>query len=82
MVACKSSSKNAGKMSLIPVFNKTLPRAHIELELDVLPRKACEICSSLIQKKIIAKKLFSLFFFIQAVQIAIDQFLVSRNFRG
>jgi hypothetical protein len=42
-------------------------------------RKACEICSSLIQKKKIEKKLF---FFTQAAQTAIDQFLVSRNFRG
>jgi hypothetical protein len=41
-------------------------------------RKACEICSSLVQKKIL-KKLFS---FAQAAQTAIDQFLVLRNFRG
>jgi hypothetical protein len=31
MVAC-----NIGKMNLIPIFNKTSPRAHTELELDVL----------------------------------------------
>jgi hypothetical protein len=42
-------------------------------------RKACEICSSLVQKKKIEKNLF---FFTQAAQTAIDQFLVSRNFRG
>jgi hypothetical protein len=36
MVACRSSSKNTRKMNLIPVFNKTSPRAHTELELDVL----------------------------------------------
>jgi hypothetical protein len=42
-------------------------------------RKACKICSSLIQKKKLKKKLF---FFTQAAQTAIDQFLVSRNFRG
>jgi hypothetical protein len=36
MVACRSSSKNTGKMSLIPVFNKNSPWAHTELELDVL----------------------------------------------
>jgi hypothetical protein len=41
--------------------------------------KACEICSSLVQKKKIEKKLF---FFTQAAQIAIDQFLVSKNFRS
>jgi hypothetical protein len=27
MAACRSSSENTGKMSLIPVFNKNLPRA-------------------------------------------------------
>jgi hypothetical protein len=42
-------------------------------------QKACEICSSLVQKKEIEKKSF---FFIQAAQIAINQFLGSRNFRG
>jgi hypothetical protein len=36
MVACRSSSKNIGKMSLIPVFNKTSPRAHTKSELDML----------------------------------------------
>jgi hypothetical protein len=41
--------------------------------------KACEICSSLVQKKKIEKKIF---FFTQAAQTAIDQFLVSRNSRG
>jgi hypothetical protein len=35
MAACRSSSENTGKMSSIPVFNKNLPRAHTELELDV-----------------------------------------------
>jgi hypothetical protein len=28
--------KNIGKMSLIPIFNKTSPQAHTELELEVL----------------------------------------------
>jgi hypothetical protein len=42
-------------------------------------RKACEICSSLVQKKKLKKNLF---FFTQAAQTAIDQFLVSKNFRG
>jgi hypothetical protein len=36
MAACKSSSENTEKMSLIPVFNKNSPRAHTESELDVL----------------------------------------------
>jgi hypothetical protein len=36
MAACGSSSKNTGKMSLIPVFNKNSPRAHTESEFDVL----------------------------------------------
>jgi hypothetical protein len=36
MAACRSSSKNTGKMNLILVFNKNSPQAHTELELDVL----------------------------------------------
>jgi hypothetical protein len=36
MTACRSSSKNTGKMNLILVLNKTSPRVHIELELGVL----------------------------------------------
>jgi hypothetical protein len=36
MAACRSSLENIGKMSLIPIFNKNLPQAHTELELDVL----------------------------------------------
>jgi hypothetical protein len=36
MAACRSSSVNTGKMSLIPVFNKNSPWAHTESELDVL----------------------------------------------
>jgi hypothetical protein len=44
-------------------------------------RKACEICSSFVQKKKLIFY-FILFFFTQAAQTAIDQFLVSRNFRG
>jgi hypothetical protein len=36
MVVCRSSSKNTGKMSLIPAFNKNSPRAHMESKLDVL----------------------------------------------
>jgi hypothetical protein len=36
MVACRSSLENTGKMSLILVFNKNSPRAHMELEFNVL----------------------------------------------
>jgi hypothetical protein len=36
MAACRSFSKNTGKMNLIPVLNKTSPQAHTELGLDVL----------------------------------------------
>jgi hypothetical protein len=36
MAACRSSSKNTGKMNLKPVLNKTSPWAHTESELDVL----------------------------------------------
>jgi hypothetical protein len=36
MATCRSFLENIGKMSLILVFNKNLPRAHIESELDVL----------------------------------------------
>jgi hypothetical protein len=36
MAACRSSLENIGKMNLIPVFNKNSPRAHTELELDML----------------------------------------------
>jgi hypothetical protein len=34
--ACRSSSKNTRKWILIPIFNKNSPRAHTELELNVL----------------------------------------------
>jgi hypothetical protein len=36
MVACRSSSKNTGKISLILVFNKNSPWAYTESEWDVL----------------------------------------------
>jgi hypothetical protein len=36
MAACRSSLEKTGKMSLILVFNKNSPRAHMESELDVL----------------------------------------------
>jgi hypothetical protein len=36
MVACRNSSENTRKMSLISVFNKNLPWAHTESKFDVL----------------------------------------------
>jgi hypothetical protein len=36
MAACRSSSENTRKMSLIPVFNKNSPWAHTVPELGVL----------------------------------------------
>jgi hypothetical protein len=36
MAACRSSLENTGKRSLLPVFNKNSPQAHIESELDML----------------------------------------------
>jgi hypothetical protein len=36
MAACKSYLENTRKMSLMPIFNKNLPRAHTESEFDVL----------------------------------------------
>jgi hypothetical protein len=36
MAACRSSSKNIGKLNLILVLNKTSPHAHTEPELGVL----------------------------------------------
>jgi hypothetical protein len=67
-------------MSLILVFNKNLQQAHTELELDVLGvhGKLVKYVAHLSKRKIEKK----LFFFTQATQTAIDQFLVSRNFRG
>jgi hypothetical protein len=67
-------------MSLILVFNKNLPRAHTESELGVLGvhGKLVKYVVHLCKRKIEE----NLFFFTQAAQTAIDQFLVSRNFRG
>jgi hypothetical protein len=53
MATCRSSSKNVGKMSLIPVLNKTSPRAHTKLELDVLgvPGKLVKYIIHLFERK-------------------------------
>jgi hypothetical protein len=72
MGACRSSSKNTGKMNLIPIFNKTSPQAHTKSELDVLDvhGKLVKYVVHLSKKKIEKKKTL----FIQAVQTAINQF--------
>jgi hypothetical protein len=80
MATCGSLSKNTGKMNLKPVLNKASPWAHMESELDVLgvPRKLVKYVVHSSKRK----KLKKLFFFTQAAQTTIDQFWVSRNFRG
>jgi hypothetical protein len=67
-------------MSLILVFNKKLPWAHMELELGVLGVHGKLVKYVVHPSK--RKNLKKLFFFTQAAQTAIDQFLVSRNFTG
>jgi hypothetical protein len=54
MAVCRSSSENTRKMNLIPVFNKISPRAHMELELDVLgvPGKLVKYVVNLSKRKI------------------------------
>jgi hypothetical protein len=78
--SCRSSSENTGTMSLIPVFNKNSPRAHTELEFEVLGvhGKLVKYVVHSSKRKNWKKKNF----FTHAAQTAIDQFLVSRNFRG
>jgi hypothetical protein len=80
MAACRSSSENIVKLSLIPVFNKNLPWAHTKLELDVLGIHG-KLMKYVVHSSKRKKKL-KIFFFTQATQIAIYEFLVSRNFRG
>jgi hypothetical protein len=67
-------------MNLKPILNKTSSWVHTESEFDVLgvPRKLVKYVVHLSRRK------FDLnyFFFRQAAQIAVNQFLVSRNFRG
>jgi hypothetical protein len=81
MAACRSSLENTWKMSLRLVFNKNSPRAHTESKLGVLGvhGKLVKYVVHLSKRKKIGKKLL---FFTQVAQTAIDQFLVSRNFRG
>jgi hypothetical protein len=35
MVACKSSLENTEKINLIPILNRTSPRAHTESKFDM-----------------------------------------------
>jgi hypothetical protein len=67
-------------MSLIPIFNKNSPQAHTESEFDMLGvhGKLVKYVVHLSKRK----KFKKIFFSTQAAQIAIDQFLVSSNFRG
>jgi hypothetical protein len=80
MAACRSSLENRGKMCLILVFNKNSPWAHMESELDVLGIHGQFVKYVIHSSK--RKIEFFKFFFTQAAQSAIDQFLVLRNFRG
>jgi hypothetical protein len=51
MAACRSSSENTRKMSLIPVFNQqkfATGSYGVRIGRAWCSRKACEICSSLI----------------------------------
>jgi hypothetical protein len=85
MAACRSSSKNIGKMNLIPILNKPSPTrrkpylnrvffywpwAHIESELGVLGVYG-KLAKYVVHssKRKIEKKLF---FFTQAAQTTID----------
>jgi hypothetical protein len=58
MAACRSSLENTGKMNLILVFNKNLPRAHTESEMGMLGvyGKLVKYVSSLVQKKKLKNK--------------------------
>jgi hypothetical protein len=69
-------------MNLTPILNKTSPWAHTKSELDVVgvPGKLVKYVVHLSKRKNRIQK--ELFFFTQAAQTTIDQFLVSRNFRG
>jgi hypothetical protein len=70
-------------MSLLLVFNKNSPRAHMESELGVLGVHGKLVKYVVHSSK--RKNWKKIFFFTicpQAAQTAIDQFLVSRNFRG
>jgi hypothetical protein len=51
--ACKSSLENTKKMSLMHVLNKTLPWAHMELELDVhgIPDKLVKYVNHMSKRK-------------------------------
>jgi hypothetical protein len=77
MDACRSSSKNIGKMNLKPILNKNSPWAHTESELEVL-----SVHGKLVKYVVHLSKKKNNNFLAQAAQTTIDQFLVSRNFMG
>jgi hypothetical protein len=58
MAACRGSLENPGKLSLIPVFNKKIATGSYGVGIGHAwcSPKACEICSSLVQKKNLKKK--------------------------
>jgi hypothetical protein len=60
MATCRSSSKNTGKMNLIPVFNKNSPWAYTESELDMfgVHRKLVKYVVHLFKRKIEKKFIF------------------------
>jgi hypothetical protein len=70
MVACRSFLENTWKMSLILVFNKNLPQAHMELELGVLGVDGKLVKYVVHSSKI--KNWKNLFFFTQVAQTAIN----------
>jgi hypothetical protein len=78
MAACRSSLENTGKMSLIPVFNKNSPRAHTELELDMLG-----VHGKLVKYVVhsFKRKNWKKINFLHT-SCSNSNFLVSRNFRG
>jgi hypothetical protein len=77
MPACRSSSENTRKMQLKPILNKISPRAHTDLEFDVfgIPGKLMKYVVHLSKRNFKNK----LYFFIQAAQTAMNQFLVSQG---
>jgi hypothetical protein len=68
-------------MNLILVLNKTSPQAHTESELGMLGVQG-KLVKYVVHLSKRRRKKLKIFFLTQAAQTAIDQFLVSRNFRG
>jgi hypothetical protein len=81
MTACRSSSKQTRKKNLMLVLNKTSPHAHTESELDVFGVLG-KLVKYVVHSSKRKNRFLFLFFFTEPARTAIDQFLVSRNFRG